>query len=321
MIAPGAGGAAPARAGIAKHTPNKTIARKPPLTKREASRSRSNLMAFNLQKVLKALLFASGGPLTVKDIQAVITRFHEREAALKAAPAGGTATPAGAASPAEPAGDASEFVDESTLFGGDEDLYSDVPPLVTTTQIREAMDAIADELRQRDEVYFLIEGAHGFRVVTNPRTARWVRVLRDEPPPIRLSQAAMETLAVIAYRQPATRAEIETIRGVSAEAGLNKLLERGLVYVVGRADLPGRPIQYGTTDDFLEFIGIKSLDEIPASDVLSNRQIDEWLRNASNPRQLSGRDVGLDSDKLPLKPGTDDSVVIGAEPDASAPQE
>ncbi len=67
-------------------------------------------------------------------------------------------------------------------------------------------------------------------------------VLRDEPPPMKLSQAALETLAVVAYRQPVTRAEIEHIRGVSAEAGVNKLLERELIYVVGRAELPAVPI-------------------------------------------------------------------------------
>uniref|UniRef100_UPI00404AACCE SMC-Scp complex subunit ScpB n=1 Tax=Cephaloticoccus sp. TaxID=1985742 RepID=UPI00404AACCE len=87
----------------------------------------------------------------------------------------------------------------------------------------------------------------------------------------------------MAYRQPTTRAEIEAIRGVSADAGISKLLERELIYIVGRADLPGRPIQYGTTDQFLEFSGIKSLNELPASDVLSNRQIDEWLQTAMNP--------------------------------------
>lgn len=274
-------------------------------------------MAFNLQKVLKSLLFASSGPLTVKDIQTVIARFHDQRSTPAAAP-----TPAAAAAGGAPASaDATEVADADLSFEGSDELYVDVPSLVTTTQIREAMDAIAAGLKERDEVYFLIEGAHGYRLVTNPKTARWVRVLRDEPPPIRLSQAAMETLAVIAYRQPATRAEIETIRGVSAEAGLTKLLERGLIQVVGRAELPGRPIQYGTTDDFLEFIGIKSLDEIPASDVLSNRQISDWLEQSMNPRQVSGRDVGLDSDKLPLHPGTDDSVTVGADqPDAPATQ-
>jgi segregation and condensation protein B len=97
----------------------------------------------------------------------------------------------------------------------------------------------------------------------------------------------------VAYRQPATRTELEHIRGVSAEAGLNKLLERELIYIVGRADLPGRPLQYGTTDKFLEFLGIKSLEELPASDVLSNRQIDEWLQNSSNARPPTDVDMGL----------------------------
>jgi segregation and condensation protein B len=118
---------------------------------------------------------------------------------------------------------------------------------------------------------------------------------------VKLSQSALETLAVVAYRQPVTRGEIETIRGVSAEAGVNKLLEREMIYIVGRADAPGRPIQYGTTDQFLEFIGIKSLDELPASDVLSSRQIDEWLKNNSTAHRPNDLDMGLPDEQLPLE--------------------
>ena len=121
-----------------------------------------------------------------------------------------------------------------------------------------------------------------------------MRLLRNEPPPVKLSPSSLETLAVIAYRQPVTRAEIEQIRGVSADAGLAKLLERDLVYIVGRADLPGRPIQYGTTEAFLEFTGIKSIDELPSSDVLSPRQIDAWLQTSNAPRAASDADMGLD---------------------------
>ena len=110
---------------------------------------------------------------------------------------------------------------------------------------------------------------------------------------MKLTQSALETLAIIAYRQPVTRSEIEAIRGVSAEAGLNKLLERELVYIVGRADLPGRPLQYGSTDKFLEFVGVKSLVELPASDVLSPRQIDEWLKNATNATPPADAEMGL----------------------------
>jgi segregation and condensation protein B len=121
---------------------------------------------------------------------------------------------------------------------------------------------------------------------------------------VKLSQSATETLAVVAYRQPVTRTEIETIRGVSAEAGITKLLERDLIYIVGRADTPGRPIQYGTTDQFLEFVGIKSLDEMPASDVLSSRQIDEWLKNSSNAHTPNDADMGLADEQLPLEAAT-----------------
>jgi segregation and condensation protein B len=184
----------------------------------------------------------------------------------------------------------------------DADLYQDVPSLITATQIREAMDELAAELRAADDIYLLIYGASGYRLVTHPRFARWIRILRDEPPPVKLTQSALETLAICAYRQPVTRTEIETIRGVSAEAGLNKLLERELVYIVGRADLPGRPLQYGTTDKFLEFVGVKSLVELPASDVLSPRQIDEWIKNATNSTPPADAEMGL-----PLEEGEGDT--------------
>jgi segregation and condensation protein B len=267
-------------------------------------------MAFNLKKVLKALLLSSSQPLAIKDIQAAFTRFHEAqtsfdsasEETVEAAPLSGEAQPAeGAPAAAAPAGGEEVAEIPAEARPQDPDLYVDVPSLITATQIREAMDQIAADLRAADDGLLLIEGNAGYRLVTHPRFARWVRILRQEPPPLKLSQSAIETLAVIAYRQPVTRGEIETIRGVSAEAGINKLLERELVYIVGRADAPGRPIQYGTTDQFLEFVGIKSLDELPASDVLSSRQIDEWLKTSSNSHTPNDTDMGLADEQLPLE--------------------
>ncbi len=279
-------------------------------------------MAFNLKKVLKALLLSSSQPLAIKDIQAAFTRFHEQstlplEPETEEPKAGGEAAAAAETSASEtevakaetpertgePPVPAAEEVTEIALepTPQDPELYSDVPSLVTATQIREAMDQLAGDLRVADDGLLLIEGNAGFRIVTHPRFGKWIRILRQEPPPVKLSQSAIETLAVVAYRQPVTRGEIETIRGVSAEAGLNKLLERELVYIVGRADAPGRPIQYGTTDQFLEFIGIKSLDELPASDVLSSRQIDEWLKTSSNAHTPTDTDMGLADEQLPLE--------------------
>jgi segregation and condensation protein B len=300
-------------------------------------------MAFNLKKVLKALLLSTSQPLSIKDIQAAFTRFHEQASSLgldaeeavesvEAAPAAvaespaasgeapalntdGSATP-GAALAEEPV----EVIVDTTP--ADPDLYHDVPSLITATQIREAMDQIAADLRGSDDGLLLIEGNAGYRIVTHPRFARWVRILRQEPPPVKLSQSAIETLAVIAYRQPVTRGEIETIRGVSAEAGVNKLLERELIYIVGRADAPGRPIQYGTTDQFLEFVGIKSLDELPASDVLSSRQIDEWLKTSSNSHTPTDTDMGLADEQLPLEASSSapsEEVAPPEAPESAAP--
>ncbi len=281
-------------------------------------------MAFNLQKVLKALLFSSSQPLAIKDIQAVFARFHEQatlplestdteEPKVHDAPEGngpaadatdgseGTAvsvseptvpTSAPGDSPAEEGTETAAEAPASPIED-DAELYQDVPSLVTATQIREAMSALAADVRAENGVYLVIEGPTGYRLVTHPRYARWIRILRDEPPPVKLTQSALETLAIVAYRQPTTRTEIESIRGVSAEAGINKLLERDMIYIVGRADLPGRPLQYGTTDKFLDFVGVKSLVELPSSDVLSPRQIDEWLKNAINPKPLTDAEMGL----------------------------
>ncbi len=257
-------------------------------------------MAFDLQSVLKALLFSSGQPLTIKDFQAVFTRYHEQNQAP--APTGEETAEGAEPAAVKTADDEKPAGDEQAEVDAPEAVDAEVPELITAAQLREALDAIEAELREGNSTFLLMEGAQGYRIVCNPRFARWVRALRNEPPPAKLSQSALETLAVVAYRQPVTRSEIETVRGVSADAGLNKLLERELIYITGRAELPGRPLQYGTTEKFLEFVGVKSLVELPASDVLSPRQIDQWLQNAMNPTTPGDAEMGL-----PLEAGEGDS--------------
>ncbi len=247
-------------------------------------------MTFDLEPVLKALLFSTSSPLTVKDIQAVFTRFHQQNS-----PTGEEETVEEAEG--EPEEDSEEWRPE------------EVPSLVTSTQIREAVEAINAGLEEANDVFRIVEGHDGFRMATTPRYAPWVRLLREEPRRMRLSQAALETLAIVAYRQPVTRSEMESIRGVSVDGALNRLIERELVEVIGRADLPGRPIQYGTSEAFLEFVGIRSLEELPASDVLSQRQIDDWLREAAEGHHPGDRDVGL-----PEESGAGEGGDAGAEP-------
>ncbi len=111
--------------------------------------------------------------------------------------------------------------------------------------------------------------AGGWQFVSQPQFAPWiVALVGSKARPSRLSQPALETLAIIAYRQPLTRAEIEQVRGVAVDGVMQTLLERGLVEQTGRAEVIGRPMNYGTTALFLEYFGLRSLEELPAADEL-----------------------------------------------------
>src|SRR4051794_19997785 len=107
----------------------------------------------------------------------------------------------------------------------------------------------------------------GLRLVTAPTSARYVERLLGGPGVTRLSRAALEVLAIVAYRQPVTRAELETLRGVNSERALETLLRRGLVAEVGRRETVGRPVLLGTTPAFLDYLGLASLGELPPLEV------------------------------------------------------
>lgn len=115
----------------------------------------------------------------------------------------------------------------------------------------------------------LREIAGGFQILTKPEMGEVVQRLFKARRAERISAAALETLAVIAYRQPVSKAEIEAIRGVQAGPILRSLIDRGLVRVTGRADVPGHPLQYGTTREFLDRFGLASLDELPRDNELT----------------------------------------------------
>ena len=246
-------------------------------------------MDFNLRKILKALLFSTSEPLSIKDVQSVITRYHQEESARKSRAeqhAPQSESEGAYADNLEPG----DIENEQTVI---EDIFAQVPTLLTATQIREAMEEIAAELESSSEVYRLLQSSSGFKLAISKEYADWIRLLRNDPRPQKLTRAALETLAIVAYRQPVTRAEIEAIRGVSADSAITRLIERELIYISGRADLPGRPIQYSTTQNFLDYVGINSIEELPASDVLTPNQISEWIMRASSPSGIGDRDVGL----------------------------
>lgn len=136
------------------------------------------------------------------------------------------------------------------------------------TKIATVIAELGEHLAETERCIELQEGASGWKFVTRGDFAEWIRALLPEMRPEKLSPAALETLALIAYRQPITKADIEAVRGVSVDGQIQKLIERNLVRVGGRADLPGRPMLYETTGEFLEHFGVKDLDELPNSEEL-----------------------------------------------------
>ena len=133
-------------------------------------------------------------------------------------------------------------------------------------QIAALLEELKIEYIQSQRAFALVEQVNGWTIATDPIFARWVRQLYPESKPARLSGPALETLAIIAYRQPITRADIEAVRGVAVDGMVQTLLERGLIQIAGRAEVPGRPLLYETTRFFLEHFGLKTLDEFPNSD-------------------------------------------------------
>jgi len=140
----------------------------------------------------------------------------------------------------------------------------------------EEAEAAIEQLRvqlEADGSSLMVQGvAGGYQLKTRPEFAIWTNKLFDQPRAPRLSQPGLETLAVIAYRQPIGRAEIESVRGVAVDGVLATLLERKVVRVAGRSEQPGRPLLYETTPLFLELFGLKSLEELPNADELRRLQ-------------------------------------------------
>ncbi|MDB4358806.1 SMC-Scp complex subunit ScpB [Verrucomicrobiales bacterium] len=134
---------------------------------------------------------------------------------------------------------------------------------INASDIETVISELDERLVQTGSAIQLSEGSNGWRFVTREIYADWIRALLPEMRPEKLSAAALETIALIAYRQPITKADIEAVRGVSVDGQIQKLIDRRLIHIAGRADLPGRPMLYETTEDFMEHFGIKELDDLP----------------------------------------------------------
>ena len=168
-----------------------------------------------------------------------------------------------------------EAADDAALASAIESILLVAAEPVSIRTLSQLLDV--DRRRVDSSVDFLMAGFHGrgirlqlhcgrLQLVTSPENAAIVREFLKLPRQPRLSRASLETLAIIAYRQPVTRAEIEQIRGVSVERVVGTLMARGVIHEAGRRDSPGRPIEYSTTDDFLELFGLSSIHDLPETE-------------------------------------------------------
>ena len=144
---------------------------------------------------------------------------------------------------------------------------------VKDADVAAALEQLKIEYVEHQRAFQLIEKADGWQLATDPKYAQWVRQLFPAPKPGRLSAPALETLAIVAYRQPITRADVEAVRGVNIDGVLQTLMERGLVKIAGRAEIPGRPLLYETTQFFLNHFGLRNLDELPNVEELRKRNL------------------------------------------------
>ncbi len=181
-------------------------------------------LASSLQQVVGALLFGSDHPLTVEEIRGCLKNVAEGDP------------------------EAGETVK----------LFAEASP----REVSDALESIAKELSRLELGLEVVSVNGGYRFQTQPSCGRWVRNLLKADRPNRLSRPALETLAIIAYRQPISKSEIESIRGVTVDHIVKALMELHLIRIVGRSDLPGRPFLYGTTSSFLDHFGLSNLKEL-----------------------------------------------------------
>jgi segregation and condensation protein B len=192
---------------------------------------------------------------------------------------------------------------EALVFASDAPLtperVAEVLPDTEKKEILSLLDALSREYEARGGGVLLVQVAGGYQFRTRPDLAPWIRKLKSARPAM-LSTAALETLAVIAYRQPLVKSEIDRIRGVDVSGALKGLLEKKLARIVGRKDVPGKPIIYGTTKKFLEVFNLQDLSELPTLRDLKDLQDD-----GSGPTLRGMEDLQGDSGQSTLQESTD----------------
>ena len=183
---------------------------------------------------------------------------------------------------------------ESLIFVSDEPIeckqLKAILEGVTNKELKQAIDELLVEHATKNRGFHLIEVAEGYQFRSRSENGDWIRRLINEKPQ-RMSQASLEALAIVAYRQPVTRPEIEKIRRVDSGGVLNTLLQKNLIRILGRKDEPGKPFIYGTTREFLELFNLKDLAALPSlreiQDLAGAKEMEEALADLA-PDQIEG---------------------------------
>ncbi len=228
-----------------------------------------------LKQVIEALVFASPKPITTKEIVAALRAAGE----------------------------------------GTEDTEAKDFATAKEANVVEALAEVQADLVASGRAFQLVERVNGWTLVSDPACAAWVRQLYPEAKPTRLTGPQLETLAIIAYRQPVTRADCEAVRGVSVDGVMQVLLDRSLVKIAGRAEVPGRPLLYCTTEYFLQHFGLKTTDELPNASELKRIVL------PTAPVPAEGKTDEPKADELPLAADLVPETTEPAEPVAEAETE
>ena len=156
---------------------------------------------------------------------------------------------------------------EALLFASGEPLTIGAIAKATSLSeqnIREIIRELTANYRDRNSGIVIAEIADGFEMATDPELAAWIRRMKNVHVSNKLSQPSIETLSIIAYKQPITKVEVDQLRGVNSDAAVKSLLDKRLIKIIGKKESPGRPFLYSTTSDFLQYFGLKNLTELPA---------------------------------------------------------
>lgn len=138
--------------------------------------------------------------------------------------------------------------------------------------LKQLLDELILEYKQKDSGLLIIEIANGYQMVTNPAYSQWLKKFTNTNTSNKLSMPSLETLAIIAYKQPIIKAELEQVRGVNSDGVIKTLLDKRLIKIMGRKEVPGKPLLYGTTQEFLQYFGIKDLTELPTLKELAREE-------------------------------------------------